>query len=234
MNKDNNIENLLYNLPDFITGKLADEGIKIKIDEEIRNNDDFRKEYESMKETYSSFKDLEFSEPPALYFTNLVPLINQRIDSDSKFSLSHIFRITNLLKYALPAVTVVCVIFIITFTNKSNKDENMFVQTDNTITEIMKTSFDSTISNKEDIGDLSQEEEVTQNNNQVLQTRDNITKSNNKSVIQTKQNVVNIEELFTESDDAEEDDVFMYESEFGNLTSKEQTEIINKFSNAKF
>jgi hypothetical protein len=234
MNKDNNIENLLYNLPDYVTGKLADEGLRIKITEEINSNTDFKKEYESMKEAYSSFKDLEFSEPPTHYFTNLVPLINQRIESDSKFSISHIFRITNLLKYALPAVTVVCVIFIITFTNKSNKDENMFKQTDNTITEIMKQSFDSTFSNKEDIKDASPEEEIAQNNNPVLQTRDNNTKQNNKSVVKTKQNGVNIEELFTESDDAEEDDVFMYESEFSNLSSKEQTDIINKLSNAKF
>ncbi len=235
MNIKNNNEDLLYSLPDFITGKLADEGIKLKISEEINGNADFRKEYELMKETYASIKDLKFSEPPVHYFNNLIPLLNERIESRNKFGFADMFRISNLLKYTLPAVTVICLIVVITFTNKNNKDENMFVQTDNTITEIMKKEIDSTITKKEVIDDstVNQNEDVVNNKGNSINVNNEKTINQNSSA-DLNQNDMNIEDIFADTDDPEIDDEYFYESDFSNLSSKEQTEIINKLSNAKF
>lgn len=230
-----NNEDLLYSLPDYITGKLSDEDLKNKIANEIEINTGFREEYELLKETYSSIKNLEFSEPPAHYFTNLVPLINQRIESESKFSFAHIFRITNLLKYALPAVSVVLLIVVFTFTNKSNKEENMFVQTDNTITNIMKETVDSTTVNKEAVEEASTEK-VAENNTEVSVqvVREKNTKQTVKTVKEANVNTSNILELFTENEEPEAEEVFMYESEFTNLSKNEQSDLLSKLSKTKF
>jgi hypothetical protein len=237
MNKNINNEDLIYSLPDYITGKLNDKGIKFRIEEEIRNNNGFRQEYELLKETYTSLKNLEFSEPPAHYFNNLIPRLNQRIENESKFSFVHLFRLANLFKYALPAVTVVCVILLITFTNKSNKDENMFVQSDNTISEIMKGSIDSTMAVNKETGDSANEV-----NDAVDNTADNTTlvskvtyiKKTNINTVDISPNSVNIEDLLTESDDADNDDAYMYENEFTTLSKTEQSDIINKLTKVNF
>ena len=235
MNTNNNTEDLLHNLPDYITGKIADEGTKFRIEEEIIRNAGFRQEYELLKKTYSSIKDLQFSEPPAHFFTNLIPRLNMRIESrESKFSFENIFKLTNLFKYALPAVSVVLLIIIITFTNKSNKNENMFIQSDNTITDIMQEKVDSTVTNKEVIENTAVEEkEVIENNteNTIQVNREKNTKQTNKNNTGINQSSVNIEEFFSEEDDSDNDEDYMYENEFSKLSGKEQTDIINKLSN---
>jgi len=237
MNKSINNEELIYSLPDYIAGKINDKGIQNKIEEEIRNNDGFRQEYELLKETYSSLKNLEFSEPPAHYFNNLIPRLNQRIENENKFSFAHLFRLANLFKYALPAVTVVCVILLITFTNKSNKDENMFIQSDNTITEIMKGSIDSTAAVDTGTGDTVIEENDVNNNTDYNTAQINkvqgIRKTYNNTV-ETSPGSANIEDLLTESDDNDNDDAFMYENEFTTLSKTEQSDIINKLAKENF
>jgi hypothetical protein len=238
METNKNNEDLLYSLPDYITGKLNDEGIKHNIEEEIRINADFREEYELMKETYSSIKDLELSEPPAHYFTNLVPMINQRIEKRNRFTFAHIFRLANLFKYALPAVSVVVLIVIFTFSNKSNVSENMFVQTDNTISGIMQTQNDSTHGkNKVAENILQEEKEITEN---IIQTvppqinKEKVRTARNNSETMNGNISINIEELFTETEETEIFDDYVYETEFSTLSGSEQSELINKLSKTKF
>ena len=238
METNKNNEDLLYSLPDYITGKLHDEGIKHNIEKELRINSEFREEYELMKETYSSIKDLELREPPAHYFTNLVPIINQRIEEQNKFTFAHIFRLANLFKYALPAVSVVVLIVIFTFSNKSNVSENMFVQTDNTISEIMKVETD-TISSKNEAIETAQSEEteIAVNNTdntqpKVYKEKDRTSKNNSESI--NGGNSINIEELFTESEETEIFDDYAYDTDFSTLSGNEQSELINKLSKTKF
>lgn len=237
MKTNNNNEDLLYSLPDYITGKLNDEGIRHNIEEEIRINVSFREEYELMKETYSSIKDLEFSEPPAHYFTNLMPLINQRIENNSGFSFAHMFRLANLFKYALPAVSVIVLIFIFTFSNKSNKNENMFVHTDDTITEIMRNNKD-TIKTIEKTVESNTTEEKELTDNTTVNTTHKVNREKNTSqtvkTVSEKPGINNIEALFTETERTEHYDDYVYETDFNTLSGKEQADLINKLSNTKF
>lgn len=237
METNKNNEDLLYSLPDYITGKLNDEGIIHSIEEEISRNANFKEEYELMKETYSSIKDLEFSEPPAHYFTNLVPRINQRIENKSTFSFEHMFRLANLFKYALPAVSVIVLIFIFTFSNKSSKNANMFVHTEDTIAEIMKTGKDTIKSTENNMDNTSVEEkEFTENT--TLNSPHKIKKERNADqtvkTVTEKQNNINIEVLFTETEIADVYDDYVYETDFSTLSGKEQADLINKLSNTKF
>ena len=237
METNKNNEDLLYSLPDYISGKLNDERIRHSIEEEISRNAGFREEYELMKETYSSIKDLEFSEPPAHYFTNMVPRINQRIESNSGFSFAHIFRLANLFKYALPAVSVIVLIFIFTFSNKSNKSENMFVHTEDTITEIMRNNKD-TIKTIEKTVESNATEEKELTDNTTVNTIHKVNREKNTSqtvkTVTEKPGINNIEALFTETERTENFDDYVYETDFSTLSGKEQADLIKKLSNTKF
>ncbi|MCX6157847.1 MAG: hypothetical protein NTY74_07700 [Ignavibacteriae bacterium] len=237
METNKNNEDLLYSLPDYITGKLNDEGIRHNIEEEIRINAGFREEYELMKETFSSIKDLEFSEPPAHYFTNMVPRINQRIGSNSGFTFAHIFRLANLFKYALPAVSVIVLIFIFTFSNKSSKNENMFVHTEDTITEIMKNNKDTIKTIEKTVeSNATEEKELTDNTTVNTSHKVNREKNTNQTVKTVTEKPVanNIESLFADTEQTENFDDYVYETDFSTLSGKEQADLIKKLSNTKF
>ncbi|MFZ4592481.1 MAG: hypothetical protein ACOYN6_15880 [Ignavibacteria bacterium] len=237
METNKNNEDLLYSLPDYITGKLNDERIRHNIEEEIRINAGFREEYELMKETYSSIKDLEFSEPPAHYFTNMVPRINQRIESNSGFSFAHMFRLANLFKYALPAVSVIVLIVIFTFSNKSSKNENMFVHTDDTITEIMRNNKDTIKTIEKTMeSNATEEKELTDNTTVNTSHKVNREKNTNQTVKTVTEKPVanNIESLFADTEQTENFDDYVYETDFSTLSGKEQADLINKLSNTKF
>jgi len=237
METNKNNEDLLYSLPDYITGKLNDERIRHNIEEEIRINAGFREEYELMKETYSSIKDLEFSEPPAHYFTNMVPRINQRIGSNSGFTFAHIFRLANLFKYALPAVSVIVLIFIFTFSNKSSKNENMFVHTEDTITEIMKNNKDTIKTIEKTVeSNATEEKELTDNTTVNTSHKVNREKNTNQTVKTVTEKPVanNIESLFADTEQTENFDDYVYETDFSTLSGKEQADLIKKLSNTKF
>lgn len=232
-------EELLYSLPDYISGKLNDKELRVKIEEEIGCNAEFRNEYELMKETYSSIKGLEFFQPPEHYFTNLVPRINKRIENGAKPLFSGIFRLANLFKYALPALSVIVLIFIFTFSNKSSKDNNIFVHTDDTINRIMNNKKDTLKSEeRKDDAVLTEEKSYTENtseNTSLKVIREKVTRTQNKAESEkTGSNNINIDALLSETEETYQYDDYVYETDFNKLSGKEQTELINKLSNTKF
>ncbi len=217
-----NNEELLFHLPDYVTGKITDENLLLRIQSEINSNPEFKKEYESLAETFSTIKDLKFSDPPEHYFTSMVPKINEKIanQKESK-SISGFFKLSNLYKYALPAVSVVLLIVIITFSNKNNKDESMFSRYGDTISDIMKLDSESpyeSIDDENDIAfDFAEDEEFAESG----ESSDLIAIDNS-----------NILELYDENGDSDEE--FFYYSDFETLSHTEQIELINTLSETKF
>ncbi len=238
-NNFTNNENLLYNLPDYIAGKITDKNLIQRIKSEIDSNPDFKSEYELISETFSSVNNLKFSEPPEHYFSNLVPRINARIEKqNNKSPFLHFFRISNLLKYALPAISVVLIIVIINYSNKNKKDENMFIQSDHTINNIMNNKSDTTTDSINNLKKQLEEESNKETNENNLSTE--VKEVNNPEKISTKnkqekvteENNSGILELFTESEETEEE--YYYESDFSSLSQSEQNELLNKLSNTNF
>lgn len=221
-NSNSNYEELLYNLPDYVAGKITDENLLLRIQSEINSNPEFKAEYDLLSETYSDVKDMKFSEPPVHYFTNLVPKINEKIikQKESK-GIAGFFRLSNLVKYALPAVSVVLLIFIITFSNKNDKDESMFTRYSDTISEIMK--LDSETSN----------EFVDVETDTALESteEEEFSDSDDASELPGIENE-NIIEFYDENGESE--DEYFYYSDFETLSQIEQNELINTLSETKF
>lgn len=238
-NNISNYEELLYNLPDYIEGKITDTDLIQKIEAEINLNPAFKSEFDLISSAIESVKGLKFSEPPDHYFSNLVPAINSRIENNkSDSTLFHFFRLSYLFKYALPALSVILVIIIINFSNKSNKDENMFVQSEKTINGIMNNNSDiktdSTNNLKENNEMESNNENVESNviNKEKEINNSEIIKRKNKQETVSENNNINLLELFTENEESEDD--YYYESDFNTLSQSEQNEILNKLTKTNF
>lgn len=71
---------LIYELPDFIEGKISDEIIRNKIISLIKEDENFRMEYESLKNSIGSIRSTKINSPGNEYFANLTLKINKRID----------------------------------------------------------------------------------------------------------------------------------------------------------
>lgn len=238
-NNLNYCEDLLYNLPDYAAGKLKDKKLILKIESELISNPEFKSEYELILETISTVKDFRFSEPPEHYFTNLIPQINARLEKQNNSSaFMHFFRFANLLKYVLPALSVVFIIVIINYSNKDNKDKNMFIQSDNTINNIMNNKSESAADSnnsakiqieKETTNEYIEKKSSTENSELINIDK---TKKSKKQNNTTEEINVNLLELFTENE--ENSDEYFYENDFNKLNQNEQNEILNKLSNTNF
>ncbi|MFA5011009.1 MAG: hypothetical protein WC644_03550 [Ignavibacteria bacterium] len=217
-----NNEELLFHLPDYVTGKITDDNLLLRIQSEINSNPEFKKEYESFTETYSTIKDLKFSSPPDHYFTNMVPKINEKIANQKEsMGISGFFKLSYLYKYALPAVSVILLIVIITFSNKNNKDESMFSRYGDTISDIMKFDSESSYESIDDENDIALESAED----------DEFSESGDASELIAIENA-NILELYDENGDSDEE--LFYYSDFETLSHIEQIELINTLSETKF
>lgn len=215
-------EELLFHLPDYVTGKITDENLILRIQSEINSNPEFKNEYDSLKDTFSKIKDLKFSDPPEHYFNNLIPEINDKIANQNvSKGISGFFKLSNLIKYAIPAVSVVLLIFIITFSNKNKKDESMFSRYGDTVGEIMKPDSESSGESADEEADT----EIESSDEEELADVDAVNESANADN-------ANIIEFFDENGDSDED--FFYYSDFETLTQVEQNELINTLSQTKF
>lgn len=236
MNREFSKEELLFNLPDFIEGRLDNSEMKEAILYEISNNPGFREEYEMLGGTIRKFRNFELSEPPSNYFNNLLPVINEKIDNRKRkpgFSKS----ISFLWKIAVPAAAVL--LFVFTFrsyfiekeyTVQIKNDTPLVSQNDfqenqrqnelNTTNGIADTEDESDeIYDYENIMNLFSEPSVTKRN------------INNKSG-----NAINIDF----SDNASDEDFFFsdeeennYEQIFENMNKDQQIELLNKLKNSK-
>lgn len=232
-------EELRENLPDFINNKIEDTELIDAIGHEISNNQDFKKEYDSIISVFSNISDIEFSEPPENYFNNLLPRINDRITKrDDKFSF--IRNLSNLWKYAVPIAAII--LFFIgykaifknsDYIDQLNKDTHIVFKELNYSDEKSDTSVNTDENfitekfiNTEDKKETSSDKTIPETKKKHEQVRHNISNTEDNA----------LEYLdFSESDDEEiffsEDDI-NYEQEFEMLSKEEQNEIILKIKNS--
>ncbi|MBI5402401.1 MAG: hypothetical protein HY959_03290 [Ignavibacteriae bacterium] len=239
MNREFSKEELLFNLPDFIVGRLIDSEIKEAILNEIENNSGFRQEYEMLGSTIREFRNLEFSEPPANYFNNLMPVINEKIDSKTeKLSLSK--SISFLWKIAVPAAAVL--LFVFTFrsyfiekeyTVQIKSDTPLVSQNDFHVNQRQNESnTNSSIPEAEDESDeIYDYENILSLFSESTATKKSINNKSENSGI-----VMNID--FTDNTADEDfffsdDDETNFEVIFENMNKDQQNELLDKLKKSK-
>lgn len=230
---DLNNEELLVLLPDFIAGRIEDKELTKRIENKISSSSEFREEYESLARTYSEIIDMKFSEPPEHYFTNLLPRINKRLEQESGAKRS--FRLSYIFRYAIPAVSVVLVILIITLSDKNGNNDMLQKHHDSVpvnINENLNTEIDKSTDAGQEVLTVGTENTQTKDEKQVQNTVKNLTQKVN---VQSNENTGNLVELLSYTDEQEEtDDDYFYDPDFTELTQNEQAEILNKLENINF
>ncbi len=116
------LEELKYNLPDYISNKIADKELIGAIEKELEINSELREDLEELKSTFGFLKTSKFQNPPNNYFANLPVKINERIQP-TEANGSFLDRLSLVWKILLPAIPVIIIIAILLF-NSSKKETN--------------------------------------------------------------------------------------------------------------
>ena len=95
MKNNKRYEELLFDLPDYISGKITDRSRISEIENQINSDSEFRSEYENLKLTFNTLENIKIDEPSDAFFNNLLPKIHQKINEketpqEQKLSLIHI------------------------------------------------------------------------------------------------------------------------------------------------
>ena len=116
MKKEEYINKLIFELPDYIKSKIDNPELKKKIKNEINSNPEFRKEYEDLKNSLSFLENTKLSEPPDHYFSTLLPKINAKLEKHRSTSEISIWeKIFSYWKFAIPLVPIVLIFLIFKF-----------------------------------------------------------------------------------------------------------------------
>ncbi|MBX7045698.1 MAG: hypothetical protein K1X86_07650 [Ignavibacteria bacterium] len=120
--ESNNFDELLYSLPDYISGELHDEHVKKQIEEKLLSDSSFRKEYDSLKAAMNFIQETELEPPSEVYFANLQANILSKVHKNESRSEQNFFaRLLGWWKIVVPALTV-CVVIVI-YTRNMNTPE---------------------------------------------------------------------------------------------------------------
>lgn len=111
--ENNHFDELLYSLPDYISGELDDEKVKEQIEAKLLVDSSFREEYDSLKSTMNFIREAEPEPPSEVYFANLQANILSKVHKETEPSrVSILSRLVGYWKVVVPALTV-CVVLII-------------------------------------------------------------------------------------------------------------------------
>ncbi len=226
---------LLFELPDFIEGKITDDVLRGKIIFLIDEDSDFRMEYELLKNSLSSISKTVIESPGNEYFSNLTLKINKKIDEDNnKISVFEKLR-TRVINWKFATVFSVLLITVIFYkSGLINREGSKYLN--EKISEITENS-NSTIpvDTSENIIDEEDYEFVDIDDEKNSSTN----KEKNQTVkYQNKNNKKDKGSDFS-ADDFGETQLFFnaenlsIEDEFEKMTPKQQKEFLKNLENLK-
>lgn len=189
--ENNHFDELLYSLPDYITGELDDGKIKEEIEAKLLVDSSFREEYDSLKSTMNFLQEAELEPPSEVYFANLQANILSKVRRGNPSEKQSILgRLVGYWKVVVPALTV-CVVLVIYSQNMNSPQlpltENK-VQT--TLTEKQdnknhdtagkdevlakeNSSIDNTVTSGESEFNPKYKKQISISSNEILSSEDN-------------------------------------------------------------
>lgn len=215
-NNNKRYEELLFDLPDYISGKIIDRARISEIENQIKSDAEFRSEYENLKLTFNTLENIKFEEPSDAFFNNLLPKIHQRInekESPQEHKVSIWDRFFPVLKYVLPVLVLITFVYIYNIDNSTvvNKFDTLTSQSNEVIIN------EKNIEPNTDSGNLIAEQNIQENKN--------IEKSNSNTNDLQIINVVDVTQpetsLFFNDTELEVDDY-----EMDNLSQEDEEAIL--------
>lgn len=164
-NNNNKIyEELLFDLPDYISGKITDRARISEIENQINSDAKFRSEYENLKLTFNTLENIKIDEPSDAFFNNLLPKIHQKInerETTDEHKVSIWNRFFPVLKYVLPVIVLIIFVYIY------NIDNSTVIKKYDTLTSKSNELIinEKNIETNIDSGNLIAEQKVKENKN---------------------------------------------------------------------
>jgi len=164
MKNNKRYEELLFDLPDYISGKITDRSRISEIENQINSDSEFRSEYENLKLTFNTLENIKIDEPSDAFFNNLLPKIHQKInekETPQEQKVSIWDRFFPVLKYVLPVLVLITFVYIYNIDNSTviNKFDTLTSQSNEVI--INEKNIEPNI----DSGNLIAEQNVQENKN---------------------------------------------------------------------
>ena len=130
-------EELKFNLPDYVSGKIINKDLIDAIEKELADNPEFKKEADELRGTFTFLEKAEFENPPELYFTNLSVKINDRLQNSAGIikekQLSFFDKYIFNKKILIPLIPVLIILIFFLLKNKNeDKDINLTLTKDTT------------------------------------------------------------------------------------------------------
>lgn len=101
-----NIEEIKLMLPDYVMDKLNQEEKKI-VDSALQSSPELRKLFEDLSDTFSFVGSVKLEEPPAQYWSTLLPRIHERIESKQRSG--YFEKLIGYWKIAVPIAAVILI-----------------------------------------------------------------------------------------------------------------------------
>lgn len=233
--ENNHFDELLYSLPDYITGELDDEKIKEEIEAKLLVDSSFREEYDSLKSTMNFLQEAELEPPSEVYFANLQANILSKTRKESPSERQSILaKLVGYWKVVVPALTVCIVLFIFT----QNMDSPQLPLTENKV----QTSLTEKHVNKNQ--DTALKDEVITKENSALDNNDALRESDSapryKRQVSTSSNeIISSEDNSSYTDEPDgsilfgRDEETQAQDEYDNLSADDQLDILQSLKDKK-
>jgi len=137
-----NIKEIQILLPDYITGSLNSEEVKV-VEEAIRTNTEISKLYNQMKGAFEFVESVKQVEPVPQYWNNLLPKIHERIEAKRNKKIFNIFEsviwlfkspVFRRVLVPIAAVIIIALIYRVAFISEkqyTEKKENIIEKPEN-------------------------------------------------------------------------------------------------------
>lgn len=233
--ENKHFDELLYSLPDYITGELHDDKVKKQIEEKLLTDSSFREEHDSLKTTMNFIQKTELEPPSEVYFANLQANILSKVHKQNSSEKQSIFaKLVGYWKVAVPALTVCIVLFVYSQNMKTpqlplNENKEQMSLNDKPGSKPQDTT--------------PKDEVITKDNsepgNTEIVTETIGTPKYKRQIINSYNENISAEDNSTYSDDAEgsllfsrEDDT-QAQDEYDNLSTDDQLDILQSLKDKK-
>lgn len=232
----NNFDELMYSLPDYITGELNDEDTKQKIEAKLLTDSSFREEYDSLKATMNFLTETELESPSEVYFANLQASILSKVHAKKEKSTdSLLVRLAGYWKVFVPALTV-CVVIVI-YSASINKPTLSVMEEKIQIPSIVDNGNKKT--SPITIDTVVPTETPVQESTETSDGSNMILKKNKKAEVNSPEEKISADENTGFNYDSEgstifgKDDDTQTQDEYENLSPDDQLDILNSLKEKK-
>ncbi|MCX7834266.1 MAG: hypothetical protein N2490_08665 [Ignavibacteria bacterium] len=212
-------------LADYIKGNIKELKLKQEIEQELKNNEELRLEYENLRAIFSELEKSKAFNPPEYYFNNFLIRLNKKLGNTIIYKIKKfIFNWKFAISFSI--IILIILFYQLIINTFQNKNIIQITLNDTSIKKMTEQTLDTSITNNEDV--IDNEEPSTDFKTKKIDDK-KVNKISSENFY--NENIMEFlgDEEFIESHDVDSD----LENEFEKLPQNEQQQILEKLENLK-